>query len=94
MLTVANTLSIGFEVRKWSHDRREVEECQQCLTIFDQAFDGLVVFGRVFFGEDRHRRFAAPGSETARSAQILVRVGLHRLRELVETFSVSCSQHR
>ena len=35
----------------------KVEERQQCLPILDQAFDGLVVFGRVFFGEGRHCRF-------------------------------------
>ena len=35
----------------------KVEEHQQRLTILDQAFDGLVVFGRVFLGEGRHRCF-------------------------------------
>jgi chaperonin GroEL (HSP60 family) len=34
----------------------KVEERQQRWTILDQAFDGLVVFGRVFLGECRHRR--------------------------------------
>jgi hypothetical protein len=35
----------------------KVEERQQRWTFLDQAFDGLVVFGRVFLGECRHRRF-------------------------------------
>jgi hypothetical protein len=32
----------------------EVEKRQQRLSVFDQAIDGLVVFGRVFLGECRH----------------------------------------
>ena len=35
----------------------KVEERQQRLAILDEAFDGLVVFGRVFFGEGRHGGF-------------------------------------
>ena len=63
----------------------KVEERQQCLPILDQAFDGLVVFGRVFFGEGRHCRFRrGPVWRQPDLAQILVRVGLQQLRELVE----------
>ena len=65
--------------------RGEVEERQQGRTILDQAFDGLVVFGRVFLGECRHRRFRrGPVRRQPDLAQILVRVERHRLRELVE----------
>ena len=63
----------------------KVEERQQRPTILDQAFDGLVVFGRVFLGEGRHRRFRrGPVRRQPDLPQILVRVGLHRLGKLVE----------
>jgi hypothetical protein len=35
----------------------EIEEHQQRVAILEQAFDGFVVFGRVFLGEDRRRGF-------------------------------------
>ena len=63
----------------------KVEEHQQRLTILDQAFDGLVVFGRIFLGEDRHRGFGR-GAVLGKPdfAQIPMHVGLNRLWQLVE----------
>jgi hypothetical protein len=56
--TVANTLSMGFVVRKWSQMLgREVVERKQCVAIFRQALDRLVVLGSVFLGEDVDRYF-------------------------------------
>ena len=37
----------------------KVEKRQQRLSVFDQAIEGLVVFGRVFLGECRHGVFPA-----------------------------------
>ena len=34
---------------------REIEERQQCVAVPEKAIDGLVVLGRVFLGEGRHR---------------------------------------
>ena len=64
---------------------REIEERQQCVAVPEKAIDGLVVLGRVFLGEGRHRGvgdsavFGEPDF-----AQIPMRVGLNRLRQLVE----------
>jgi hypothetical protein len=63
----------------------EIEERQQRVAILEQAIDGFVVFGRVFLGEDRHRGFgrsAVLGKPDF--AQIPMRIGLNRLRQLVE----------
>src|ERR1700757_2639502 len=65
--------------------RGEIEERQQRTTILEQAIDRLVVFGRIFLGEDRHRGFggrAVLGQPNF--AQIPMGVGLNRLRQLVE----------
>ena len=64
---------------------RKVEERQQRLAILSQAFDRLIVFGRVFLRESRHRRFRRVAIwRQPDLAQVFVRVGLHRFRELVE----------
>jgi hypothetical protein len=65
--------------------RGEIEERQQRIAILEQAIDRLVVFGRIFLGEDRHRGFggrAVLGQPDF--AQIPMGVGLNRLRQLVE----------
>ena len=65
--------------------RGEIEERQQRTAILEQAIDRLVVFGRIFLGEDRHRGFggrAVLGQPDF--AQIPMGVGLNRLRQLVE----------
>ena len=52
----------------------KVEERQQRVAILDQAFDGLVVFGRVFLGEGRHRRLRRRAVRRQPDfAQVLVR---------------------
>ena len=66
--TVANTLSIGFDVR------REVEEGEQRFPILRQAGDRLVVLGAVFVGEHVDRRL---GRCTGRRAVNLAKVGFH-----------------
>ena len=48
--TVANTLSIGFDVR------REVEEGEQRFPILRQAGDRLLVLSPIFVGEHIDRR--------------------------------------
>ena len=64
---------------------REIEERQQCVAVPEKAIDGFVVLGRVFLGEGRQRGvgdsavFGEPDF-----AQIPMRVGLNRLRQLVE----------
>lgn len=51
--TVANTLSMGFVVRKWSQcSGGEAVERKQCVAIFRQALDRLVVLRCVILGED------------------------------------------
>src|SRR5450759_2625475 len=63
----------------------KVEERQQCFAILDQAFDGLVVFWCVFFGECRDRRLRCCSIRRQPDfAQVFVRVGLHGLWKLVE----------
>ena len=75
--------------------RGEVEERQQGRTILDQAFDGLVVFGRVFFGECRRRRFtAARFGDSQISRRSLCALGCIDFGSLSSTLSVLCSQHR
>ena len=63
----------------------KVEKRQQRVAILQQAFDGVVVFRRVFLGESRHRRFGrrAAGRQPD-FAQVLVRRRLKRFRQLVE----------
>src|SRR3977135_3561468 len=63
----------------------KVEKRQQCFAILDQAFDGLVVFRRVFLGEWRNRRLR--GRQVRRQpdfVQVLVRIGLNGFWKLVE----------
>jgi len=55
-LTVANTLSMDSSFVNVPVISGKVEERQQRFAILDQAFDGLVVFRRVFLGECRNRR--------------------------------------
>ena len=95
-LTVAKTLSIGFKVAQVvPMIGGKVEEHQQCLPILDQAFDGLVVFGRVFFGEGRHRRFRrARLGDSQISRRSLCALGCIDFGSLSSTFNVLCSQHR
>ena len=83
--TVAKALSIGFRCPQMRPMLgREIEERQQCVAAPEKAIDGLVVIGRVFLGEGRHRGvgdsavFGEPDF-----AQIPMRVGLNRLRPAV-----------
>src|ERR1019366_4332059 len=63
----------------------KVEERQQCFAILDQAFDGLVVFRRVFLGECRYRGFRCrPIRRQPDFAQVFVCIGLNGLWKLVE----------
>src|SRR5208282_41666 len=63
----------------------KVEERQQRFAILDQAFDGLVVFRRVFLGECRNRRLRRrPIRRQPDFAQVFVRIGLNGFRKLVE----------
>ena len=59
-LTVADTLSIGFEVRKWSQQPSagRSKNISGVLTILDQAFGSLSYLGHVL-GEGRHHYFTA-----------------------------------
>src|SRR4030088_593570 len=63
----------------------KVEKRQQCFAILDQAFDGLVVFRRVFLGECRNRRLRRrPVRRQPDFVQVFVRIGLNGFRKLVE----------
>src|SRR3979490_1841443 len=63
----------------------KVEKRQQCFAILDQAFDGLVVFGRVFLGECGNRRLRRrPVRRQPDFVQVFVRIGLKGFRKLVE----------
>src|ERR1035437_2758612 len=63
----------------------KVEKCQQRFAILDQAFDGLVVFRRVFPGECRNRRLRRRSIRRQRDfAQVFVCIGLNGLWKLVE----------
>jgi hypothetical protein len=35
----------------------KIKERQQRVAVLEQAIDGFLVFGRIFLGEGRHRRF-------------------------------------
>ena len=65
--------------------RGEVVERKQCVAIFRQALDRLVVLRSVFFGEDVDRHF---GRSSVRRrvdfTQVLLHVGLHRQGDLVQ----------
>ena len=84
--TVATTLSLGFDVRRWSQcSGGEVVERQQPVAVLDQAGDRPLVFGSILRGKGRNRRF---GRGTIRRcpdlAQIGLDRGLHGLGHLVE----------
>jgi hypothetical protein len=73
----------------------KVEERLQCFAILDQAFDGLVVFRRVFLGECRNRRLRRrPVRREPDFVQIFVRIGLTDFGDLLRAFNVLCSQQR
>jgi hypothetical protein len=64
---------------------RKVEERQQRFAIFDQAFDCLVVFRRVFLGECRNRRLCRrPVRRQPDFAQVFMCIQLNGFRKLVE----------
>ncbi len=58
------------------------ERRQQHVAVLEQAIDGFVVFGRVLFL--RRSSWRLPPRRGSDLAQILVRIGLHGLRQLVE----------
>ena len=93
-LTVANTLSIGSKFASGPNDRRKVEERQQRLTILDQTFDGLVVFGAYFSAKVVNAASAAPRFGDSQISRRSLCALVHRLRSLSSTFNVLCSQHR
>ena len=54
--TVAKALSIGFDVRRCVQcSVGKSKKRQQCVAVPEKAIDGLVVLGRAFLGEGRHR---------------------------------------
>ncbi len=88
--TVAKALSIGFDVSKMRPVLGgEIEQRQQRIAILEQAIDRLVVSGRIFLGEDRHRGFGG-GAVLGQPdfAQIPMGVGQNRLRRLVENIQI------
>lgn len=63
----------------------KVEEGQQRFAILDQALDCFVVFRAVFFGKQVNRYLGAgPARRHVDLAQVLLHVGLHRERDLVQ----------
>ena len=93
--TVAKALSIGLMSETCPVLGRKIEERQQRVAVLEQAIDGLVVFGRIFLGEDCHRGVggrAALGKPDF--AQIPMRVGLTDFGSLSSTFRVLCCQQR
>jgi hypothetical protein len=63
----------------------KIEECQQRLPILEEAIDRLVVFWRIFLGEcgDGKIRLRPVGRQP-NFAQVVVRIGLYGLRQLIE----------
>ena len=84
--TVAKTLSMGFQVRKWFQCLAgKSKKAQERVTVFSQAFDGLEIFGAVLLGEDRDGRFCArPFRRDLHLAPVRLHVRLNRLRDPIE----------
>jgi len=81
----------GFVVRKWSSDQRKVEERQQRFAILDQAFDGLVVFRRVFLGECRNRRLRRRPIRASQISRRSLCALAERISETCRERSTSCA---